>query len=106
MDIPPAGTIATLIFFVVIGLIPVIPIAVRYGLVIVAALAIYFGLDAAMFNLPNGDNLAISALFGGTGGMGKFNKLSMGVVGAVIGILFTTIGAVLQKVLSKKDSSN
>ena len=103
MDIPPTGTVATLVFFVVIGLIPVIPVVARYVIVLVAALGIYFGLDSAFFNLPNGDNLAISALMGGSGGTGSFNKLSMGVVGGVLGLIFTTVGAVLQKVLAKKE---
>ena len=103
MDIPPWGTIATVLGFVVIGLIPMIPVVVRYVVVLIAALGIYFGMDSAFFNLPNGDNLAISALTGGSGGTGHFNHLSMGFVGGVLGLIFATIGAVLQKVLGKKE---
>ena len=103
MDIPPAGTILTLLFFPILGLIPVIPALARVVVLIVVGLGIYFGLDAAFFNLPNGDNMAISALFGGTGGTGGFNKLAMGFVGPVLGLLAVIVSVVLAKVFGKKE---
>lgn len=114
MDIPPPITIATLVFFIVIGLAPSLPTIGRYLFALLAlglgAYIYYVGFDQAMFNLPNGDNLAISALFGGAGGQAGFNKLSLGFISGVLGILFLVLGAVgravLLKVMSKKESSN
>jgi len=114
LDIPPAVTVKTLLFFIGLGLLPSFPTVVRYllvlGLLILGANGIYQGLDTSMFNLPNGDNLAISALFGGSGGVAGFNKLSMGVICGALGILSLLFGAVarlvLLKVMRKKESSN
>lgn len=114
MDIPPPDTIKFVLLFIGLGLLPSFPTAVRYlvalGMVILGANSVYSGLSNAMFNLPNGDNLAISALFGGSGGMATFNKLSMGVVCGALGTLSLIFGAVVRlvllKVMRKKESAN
>lgn len=103
MDIPVGVTVALLILFILIGLVPKIPEWVRFVVVLVGGVIVYVGFSEAMFAMPTGEDSAISILFGGKGYEEGFNFLSMGVVCTVIGLLFTTVGAVLRKLLGKKE---
>ena len=104
MDLSPGITIGVLIAMIVIGLVPRVPFIAKVALQLIIGAVIYHKFSDAMFNLPNGDNMKISSLMGGNGGLPEFNKLSMGVVSTAIGVIFSVIGAIVAKVLGgKKD---
>ena len=92
-------TIIALGAFFAIAFVPKVPWFAKIFLQIALGCIIYFVFSETMFDLPMGDSLPISSLFGGDGGMGDFNKLSMGVVGTVLGLVGTLIATGLYKML-------
>ncbi len=91
-----AVTVGVLLLAVIIGLIPQIPLPVKLVLQLVIAAIIYFGFSEATFPLPVSETATLTELFGGDGGMGGFNKASMGVLYAAVGFLFSLIGIRVQ----------
>lgn len=76
-----------------IAVVPKLPWYVKVILQLVLGVVIYFGFPEAMFDLPAGDKLPISSLFGGSpewAGEG-FNKYSMGFLGTVLGLVATAV---------------
>ena len=103
-----SGTMTTTIIalgvFFVIAFLPKVPWFAKIFLQLALGGIIYFVFSETMFDLPMGDSLPISSLFGGDGGMGEFNKLSMGVVGTVLGMLGTLVATILYKLLGKNSA--
>ena len=100
MSISVPVTIAVLIGMIVLGLHPKIPVWAKILVQVILAVGIYVGLSDAMFALPYGDSLPISDMFGGSGGQPGFNKMSMGVVSGVLGILASLLAFAIGKVLA------
>jgi len=104
MSFPPSVTVIVLIVFLLVALVPPrLPLAARIGIQVLGGLVLYFGFSEAMFGLPNGDNLPLSDLYGGRGGAENppFNKLALGVVGPVLGVLLSFVVAGIRKILNK-----
>lgn len=91
-----AVTVGVLLLAVVIGLVPQIPLPVKLVIQLAIAAVIYFVFSEATFPLPVSEDALLTELFGGNGGMGGFNKVSMGVLYAAVGILFSLIGIPIQ----------
>ena len=103
MTFPYPVTLGVLLIYILIAIVPPrLPLVARLGIQIGLGLGIYFGFKEAEFMLPNGDNLPMSSLFGGDGGMGSFNKYALGVLGTVIGLLVSVIVAVVRKLTGGK----
>lgn len=90
--------------FVLIGILPKVPVWAKILLQLGLGGFIYKFKSDAMFLLPMASTLPMSELFGGDMGTGSFNKYALGVLGPVIGILISVIFAVVAKLLSKKES--
>lgn len=103
MNLSPPITVVVLLAFLLVGLLPKVPAVAKVALQVLIGLGIYFGMSEAMFALPYGDNLPISDLFGGSGGQPGFNKLSMGFLCTVLGLVFTGIGTLINFILFKKE---
>lgn len=80
-----------------IAFMPKVPWYVKVLLQVIIGAVIYYGFPETMFDLPAGDKLPISSLFGGSPewtGEG-FNKYAMGIIGTVLGLVMTVIATVL-----------
>lgn len=97
-------TLGILAVFIVIAFIPKIPLIGRILIQLILGVIIYKTKSEAMFALPYPDSLPISELFGGDMGTGDFNKYALGVLGPVIGIVFSLIAAVIFKLMARKDA--
>jgi hypothetical protein len=107
MTLPPFAIILVLLIVVLVSIVPPrLPLAARIGIHVVIGLVIYFGMGKVQFALPNGDNLPLSGLYGGRGFpfMPAFNKLALGFIAPVLGIVLSLIVAGIRKVVSKGDS--
>jgi len=87
---------------------PKIPTLLRNIMIQIAFGAfIYFALGEAMFNVPDG--MKMSGFFGGymmvADGVPLFNKLSLGVIGTVIGIIFSVLVGIVRFIISRKKAS-
>ena len=102
MEHSPAVLLSILGVYIVIGLVWKIPLPARIGIQVVMGVILYTALGAHTFELPNSDNLPMSELYGGAPS-GGFNKFALGFLGTVIGILASIAGAVLGKLLGKKE---
>lgn len=106
-------TIATLGFFIIVGLLPKVPWWAKLLVQGVAAAIIYVAFVETAFPLPSPDTNPIGAeLYGGNvakaWGMPDAPKLaflSVGVLGGVLGFVSTGIGTVLGWILGKKKES-
>lgn len=97
--------------FFIVAFAPKVPWYAKLVVQLIIGAVVYFGFGDTMFDLPMGDTLPISSLFGGAmseemGGDGSFNKLSLGVIGTVLGFIMTAVATGLYAVLGigkKKD---
>ena len=106
MSVSAPITVAILIAMIVFGLLPKIPVWVKIPLQLIVGAGIYMGMGEAMFALPYGDNLPMSDLYGGSGGELGFNKLSMGVVSAGIGTVFSLLGFAIWKLIAMRSGGD
>ena len=86
----------------VIGLIPQIPLPVKLVLQLGIAAVIYFAFSSTFFPLPVSEDAKITELMGGDGGLGQFNLVSMGVVYAILGVIFSILGYPIQRKMKAK----
>lgn len=97
--------------FFVVAFAPKVPWYAKVVLQLIIGAVVYFGFGDTMFDLPMGDTLPISSLFGGAmsedmGGDGAFNKLALGVLGTILGLIMTVVATILYALLGigkKKD---
>lgn len=96
--------------YFIVAFLPKVPWYAKVLIQVVIGAVIYFGFSETMFDLPAGDSLPISSLFGGSSEWsgGGFNKYAMGVLGTVLGLIMTLVATVLYGLLgiggSTKDS--
>lgn len=103
MEIAYPVTLGVVFVFLLLAVVPPrLPLVVRLGLQVGLGLVIYFGLHSAEFALPNGDELPMSSLFGGHGGVGGFNKYSMGFVCTILGVVASLAMALIGKLAGGK----
>ncbi|MFN8608395.1 MAG: hypothetical protein U0931_12735 [Vulcanimicrobiota bacterium] len=104
----------TLCLLVIIGvafLPPKIPTFLRNILIQIGiGVFIYFALGDATFNLPNGDHLPMSGLFGGyimvDPSIPLFNNKAFGVIAPVLGIVVSILVGLVRFIISRKKGSN
>lgn len=98
------GTIVALVLYFGIAFAPKVPWYVKVILQIVMGLVIYFYFKETSFDLPMGDKLPMSSLFGGDAYdlNGGFNKYAFGILGTVLGLIGTVIATIIYAVLGKK----
>ena len=79
--------------YVLIAFVPRVPWYVKVALQLIMGAVIYFGFPEVEFELPYGDSLPISSLFGGSPEWagGGFNKYAMGVAGTALGLIATVV---------------
>ncbi len=99
-----AGTLGILALFIVIGCLPKVPWWAKVVIQLIIGAVIYIAFSDKWFEFPYGDTLPISMLAGGNAGSEGFAYLSMGVLGTVIGLLFTALATVVGLLLKKKES--
>lgn len=103
-------TIGALAVFIIVGLLPKVPWWAKLLVQLIVGAVIYFAMAETAFPLPSPDTNPIGAeLYGGNiakvWGMPDAPKLaflSMGVLGTVIGFIFTVIGTVIGLLVGKK----
>ena len=97
------STIIALGLFFGIAIVPKVPWYIKVVAQIIVGAVIYLGFTETMFDLPMGDKLPISALFGGSPEWegGGFKPLTMGVLGTVLGLLATGLATALYAVIGK-----
>ena len=109
MILPSYAVIVVLIVVLLVSIVPPrLPLLARIALHIVIGLILYFGMGSWQFSLPNGDNLPMSGLYGGRGYpfMPAFNKLSLGFLCPLLGIVLSLIVAGIRKLMSKGESAD
>ena len=92
-SLTPPYTISVLVLFIVIGLLPKIPLWAKILIQLIVGAAIYFLGKNYLFGLPYADDLPMSDLYGGPDEDGRFNKYSLGILGTVVGVVFSLIGS-------------
>lgn len=103
MELPFPVTLGVLAVFLLVAVVPPrLPLIARLVIQIIAGAGIYFGMGETEFVLPMADSLPMSSLYGGDGGGGQFNKLAMGFVAPLLGIILSLVVATLRKLLGKK----
>jgi len=100
------STIIALGLYFAIAFVPKVPWYVKVVLQLVLGGVIYFAFTETMFDLPMGDSLPISSIFGGSPQWGDdpapFNKYAMGVVGTVLGLIATGFATLIYSIFGKK----
>ncbi len=101
-------TFSVLGLFFVIAFLPKVPWYIKVVVQVVIGAIIYFGFPEAMFDLPMGDQLPISSLFGGNPEWNEtsFNKYAMGFLATVLGLLGTALATVVTAVFGKKSAAS
>lgn len=102
------STIIALGLYFAIAFVPKVPWYIKIVLQIIVGLVIYNVYTETMFDLPMGDKLPITALFGGSPEWdgGGFKPLTMGVLGTVLGLIGTGIATGIYAVIGKKNSDD
>lgn len=101
-------TFLVLGIYFVVAFLPKVPWYAKIVLQLILGAVLYFAFADTMFDLPMGDSLPISSVFGGSPsfGDGQFNKYAMGVLGTVLGLLMTVVATVIYALLGKKSDSD
>lgn len=102
-------TLATLAFFIVVGLLPKVPWWVKVFIQLIVGAIIYFAMPDGEFPLPAPDTNPIGAeLYGGNAAKAwgfddapAFAYLSVGVLFTVLGLLSTAFFTILSLVFAK-----
>ena len=106
LELPVNVTIFTLLVMIGIAFLPPkLPTVLRNIMIQVAFGGfIYFTLFGAQFNLPAG--LPMSGLFGGyimvDPSISLFNKLSLGFIATMLGVVFSILVGIVRFVLNRK----
>ncbi|MFA5504086.1 MAG: hypothetical protein WC314_04780 [Vulcanimicrobiota bacterium] len=100
------STIVALLLYFGIAFVPKVPWYVKVILQIIMGLVIYFVFKEHSFELPMGDKLPMSSLFGGDAYdlNGGLNKYAFGILGTVLGLLGTAVATVIYALLGKKNA--
>ena len=104
-EFPYPVTIAVFTLFLLIALVPPrLPLWARLLIQVVLGLGIYFGFKEKEFMMPMADSLPMSSLYGGDGGMGAFNKLALGFLAPVLGVVFSLVVGAVRALISRKSA--
>lgn len=102
-------TIGTLLFFVVVGVLPKVPWWAKLLIQVIAGAVIYHMMAETAFPLPAPDTNPIGAeMYGGNvmkawgDPEAPFAYLSIGVLSTVLGVITTIIATVIGKLVGKK----
>ena len=103
-----AATIIALVLYFGIAFAPKVPWYVKVVLQIIMGLVIYFVFKETSFELPMGNKLPMSSLFGGDAYdmNGGFNKYAFGVLGTVLGLIGTVVATVIYALVGKKSEDS
>ncbi len=98
------GTIVALLLYFAVAFAPKVPWYVKVVVQIIMGLVIYFVFKEHSFELPMGDKLPMSSLFGGDAYdlNGGFNKFAFGILGTVLGLLATIVATIIYALVGKK----
>ncbi|MBS2037171.1 hypothetical protein JST97_19445 [bacterium] len=108
---PASFTVICLLVIIGVAFLPAkLPTVLRNILIQVAiGVFIYFALGDATFNLPNGDHLPMSGLFGGyimvDPSIPLFNNKAFGVIAPILGIVFSVLVGIVRFIISRKKGS-
>ena len=100
------STLGVLALLFVIAVLPKVPWYVKAIIQIVIGAVIYNAFSDSFFELPVSEDAKITELFGGNGGQPEFNPISMGVVGAVLGLIMTAVVTIIGKVMGKSSTED
>ncbi len=113
MLILPANftVVCVLVMIAIAFLPPKIPTVLRNIFLQMAfGFFIYFAMGEATFNLPNADKLPMSGLAGGymmaDPALPIFNKLSLGFLGTLLGIVISILVGIVRFVINRKKGDN
>lgn len=103
-----AITILVLALYFVIAFLPKVPWYVKVLAQIGIGLVIYFGFADTSFDLPMGEKLPMSTLFGGNAypEFGSYNKYAFGILGTILGLLATIVATILYAIIGKKSEDS